>query len=440
MAILRFSSFLICLIAAFSISSSQLAAINHEGFTTNLIHRDSPLSPSYNPSLTKWDRVQTTLHRSMTRMNLFRLSSSPDDFQSHVIPAMGEHIMEVSLGTPPVSQLAIADTGSDLIWIQCQPCVQCYHQKLPIFDPRKSSSYKVESCDSDACQELSSRSTCTQRNTCKYSYAYGDQSQTEGDLATETLTFGTTKGSKASFPKVSLGCGHNNQGTFREDGSGLIGLGGGPLSLVSQLTSSAGGKFSYCLIPFLQEGNFSSKISFGQAAEVSGRGVVSTPLVKKSPDTFYFLTLEGLTVGDDNETSTFVSFKRSSTNDFSRDQTEEGNIIIDSGTTLTMLPSDMFSELNSALAEKIQGTQVDDPSGVLQLCYQSNGAKDLNIPTITAQFSGAKIELNPVNTFIQVAEEVVCLAMVPADQIAIWGNIAQSNFLVGYDLEGGKID
>jgi len=259
-------------------------------------------------------------------------------------------------------------------------------------------------------------------------------------LATETLTFGTTNGSEASFPKISFGCGHNNQGTFRKDGSGLIGLGGGPLSLVSQLSSSVGGKFSYCLIPFLQEGNVSSKIGFGQVGAVSGKGVVSTPLVKKSPETFYFLTLEGFTVGDDNENSTFVPFKRSSSNDFSGDQTaEEGNIIIDSGTTLTMLPSDMFSDLSSALEEKIQGTKAEDPSGVLQLCYQSNGGNDLNIPSVTAQFSGAKIELKPVNTFIQVAEDVVCLAMMPAGQIAIWGNVAQSNFLVGYDLEEGKV-
>jgi len=280
---------------------------------------------------------------------------------------------------------------------------------------------------------------------CEYSYSYGDQSQTEGDLATETLTFGTTKGSKASFPKISFGCGHNNQGTFRKDGSGLIGLGRGPLSLVSQLSSSVGGKFSYCLIPFLQEGNVSSKIAFGQVGEVSGEGVVSTPLVKKSPDTFYFLTLEGFTVGDDKN-STFVPFKRSSSNYFSGDQaTEEGNIIIDSGTTLTMLPPDTFSDLALALSKKIQGKTAKDPSGVLELCYQSNGGSDLNIPSVTAQFSGAKIELKPVNTFMQVAENVVCLAMIPAEsgvtfsQVAIWGNVAQSNFLVGYDLKGGKV-
>ena len=64
-------------------------------------------------------------------------------------------------------------------------------------------------------------------------------------------------------------------GTFIEAGSGIIGLGGGPLSLVSQLNKSIGGKFSYCLV-LAENSNVINKINFGSTGLVSSNGVVST--------------------------------------------------------------------------------------------------------------------------------------------------------------------
>ncbi|KNA10454.1 hypothetical protein SOVF_144280 [Spinacia oleracea] len=422
--------------------SPTLGAPLQQGFTTNLIHRDSPLSPLYNPSLDKWERVRKSFHRSFSRINRYSQASyvSPnDDIVSPVKSAKGEFVMEVSIGTPPVVQLGIVDTGSDLIWTQCQPCVKCYKQKLPIFNPIKSSTYKVQPCNSKACHYLDpSQGSCTARDTCTYSYSYGDHSHTSGDMASDTLTFTSQNGGNnaTSFPSVSFGCGQDNTGSFMEDGSGLIGLGGGPLSLVSQLSSSIGGKFSYCLIPFSNQGNnLTSKISFGTNGVVSGRGVVSTPLIiNKSNPTFYFLTLEAITVAKNR-----VSFSNTKRSPLVSDDygSNEGNIIIDSGTTLTLLPEDMFTDLVNALSQVIQGKQVDDPTGNFQLCYQAS--EDLNIPNITAHFTDADLQLTPVNTFVKVSEDVVCFAMIPADSMAIFGNVAQGNYLVGYDLEEGTV-
>lgn len=378
-----------------------------------------------------------SLDRSKSRINRListSLLSSPNDIHSQVKPASGEYVMEVSFGTPPVAQFGIVDTGSDLIWTQCLPCVECYKQDIPIFNPTKSSSYKVLPCGSKACKYLDpSQGSCSSKGTCSYSYKYGDTSHTLGDVATETLTFKSQQNDNTtSFSRVAFGCGHNNVGSFQEDGSGLIGLGGGPLSLVSQLSPSIGRKFSYCLIPFSQEGNITSQINFGTSGEVSGHGVVSTPLVKKSPNTFYFLTLEGISVGKNR----LVFSKRSSISSVDY-EVDEGNIIIDSGTTLTFLPTDFFDDLVNALGQAIQGRPVEDPFGTLQLCYQDD--EHLNIPNITAHFTGADVQLMPVNTFIKVSEDVVCFAMVAADNVALFGNIAQGNYLVGYDLEEGKV-
>ncbi|CAN1245121.1 Aspartic proteinase CDR1 [Linum grandiflorum] len=246
--------------------------------------------------------------------------------------------MNISLGTPPFSIVAIADTGSDIIWTQCKPCVGCYKQDAPLFDPKSSSTYKT-----------------------------------------------------VALPKTVIGCGHDNAGTFSPKGSGIVGLGGGPASLVTQLGSSIGGKFSYCLVPYTAA-KLTSTMHFGKNAVVSGNNVVSTPLIS-SPlmSTFYFLQLEAVSVG-----STKIPFQGSSIG-------SSGNIIIDSGTTLTLVPTDFLSQLSGAVESQVTGgTKTSDPQGLLSLCY---------------------------------VDTVTCLAFYGNDELSIYGNIAQQNFLIGYDLQ-----
>lgn len=69
----------------------------------------------------------------------------------------GNYIVTVGLGSPKKDLSLIFDTGSDLTWTQCQPCVKsCYQQKEPIFDPRVSNTYANISCSSTLCNSLSS--------------------------------------------------------------------------------------------------------------------------------------------------------------------------------------------------------------------------------------------------------------------------------------------
>ncbi|MCI48044.1 aspartic proteinase CDR1-like, partial [Trifolium medium] len=87
----------------------------------------------------------------------------------------------------------------------------------------------------------------------------------------------STTGHRVSFPKIVVGCGTNNTISLFQGASassGIVGLGGGPLSLITQLGSSIDRKFSYCLLPY--ESNTTSKLNFGDVAVVSGDGVVST--------------------------------------------------------------------------------------------------------------------------------------------------------------------
>lgn len=185
----------------FSLSSvSTLARASSDGFSVELIHRDSPLSPLYNQSKTPLELLQDASLRSLSRTKHFKKASfDQKEVQSIVIPNGGDYLMKISIGTPPVQAFAVADTGSDLIWTQCQPCQQCYPQDNPIFDPRKSSTYKPLSCESQSCQALP-RKSCGGSNECRYQYSYGDRSFTIGTLTTETLSFDSTNGGAASFP------------------------------------------------------------------------------------------------------------------------------------------------------------------------------------------------------------------------------------------------
>lgn len=98
------------------------------------------------------------------------------------------------------------------------------------------------------------------------------------------------------------------------------------------------------------------------------------------------------------------------------------------------MPNDVYSNLKSAVADVVKLQRVEDPSHELSLCYESTSNR-LDVPVITAHFKGADVKLNPINTFVQVADDVVCLAFSSsANTGAIFGNLAQQNFLVGYDL------
>jgi hypothetical protein len=47
----------------------------------------------------------------------------------------GEYFSRVGVGSPPRSYSMVIDTGSDVSWLQCQPCSDCYQQSDPIYSP-----------------------------------------------------------------------------------------------------------------------------------------------------------------------------------------------------------------------------------------------------------------------------------------------------------------
>ncbi|GLJ18896.1 hypothetical protein SUGI_0337630 [Cryptomeria japonica] len=111
-------------------------------------------------SMTSSQRLSAAVHRSSARLRKIETSVTGKAVDTDLAAPVnrGNNVAEflVSMGirTPPQKMVAIVDTGSDLIWKQCQPCKNCYDQTDPIFDPSKSSTYAKLPCNSSLCSSL----------------------------------------------------------------------------------------------------------------------------------------------------------------------------------------------------------------------------------------------------------------------------------------------
>ncbi|CAN1270885.1 Aspartic proteinase CDR1 [Linum perenne] len=59
---------------------------------------------------------------------------------------------------------------------------------------------------------------------------------------------------------------------------------------------------------------------------------------------------------------------------------------------------------------------------------------NLEVPTITMHFKGGDVKLSHVNVLIPMSDTVSCLAFLGNDDVSIYGNSMQQDFVVGYDL------
>ncbi|XP_010417641.1 PREDICTED: aspartyl protease family protein At5g10770-like [Camelina sativa] len=341
------------------------------------------------------------------------------------------YIVTVELGGKNMS--LIVDTGSDLTWVQCQPCRSCYNQQGPLYDPSVSSSYKTVFCNSSTCQDLvaatGNSGLCGGYNgvvktNCEYVVSYGDGSYTRGDLASESILLGDTK-----LENFVFGCGRNNKGLFG-GASGLMGLGKSSISLVSQTLKTFNGVFSYCL-PSLEDGA-SGSLSFGNDSSVykNSTSVSYTPLLQNPQlSSFYILNLTGASIGGvELETSSFGR-----------------GILIDSGTVITRLPPSIYKAVKTEFLKQFSGFPSAPGYSILDTCFNLTSYEDISIPTIKMIFEGnAELEVDATGVFYFVKPDasLVCLALASLsyeNEVGIIGNYQQKNQRVIYDTKQERL-
>ncbi|KAK4373147.1 hypothetical protein RND71_008531 [Anisodus tanguticus] len=366
--------------------------------------------------------------------------------ESGVSHGSGEYFMDVFIGTPPKHFFLILDTGSDLNWIQCVPCYDCFEQNGPYYDPKDSSSFSNISCHDPKCHLVSSpdppQPCKTENQTCPYYYWYGDSSNTTGDFALETFSVNLTMPSGNSEIKkvenVMFGCGHWNRGLFH-GAAGLLGLGRGPLSFSSQLQSLYGHSFSYCLVNRNSDSSVSSKLIFGEDKELLQHPNLNfTSLVggKENPaETFYYVQIKSVIVGDEVLKIPEETWNLSSQG--------VGGTIIDSGTTLSYFAEPAYEVIKDAFVNKVKGYPVVEDFPILRPCYNVSGVDNLELPSFGIVFGDGAIWNFPVeNYFIKLEpEDIVCLAILgtPHSSMSIIGNYQQQNFHILYDTKRSRL-
>ncbi|KNA18018.1 hypothetical protein SOVF_074150 [Spinacia oleracea] len=340
---------------------------------------------------------------------------------TNLIPNDGDYLMQISVGTPPVQLVAAVVTGTDLTWFQCRRCALCYQQNTTNFDPESSRTYMNLPCDTGHCSNLDkTHLNCYQNeNLCRYWYTYGNATTvTGGVMGTDTFSFTSMNGYDqcAAFPSIAFGCGYQQAGVFDTDSAGVLGLGSGPVSLVSQLGPSISYKFSYCLA--CADSQSASRLRFGGVFEdASGNGCVTTALVTRDSSTLYNLELMGISIGQ-------MSLNM------------DREIMIDTGTTLTYLDPSIFNNLEVMVNGVIGAMPVsDNPLAEPVLCYDTN-TEFLTPPDIVFHLNGGDLVLKANNIFF-VVDNYLCLGIVksPTDgDPMVLGNMAQVNLEVGFDL------
>nr|CAB3476028.1 unnamed protein product [Digitaria exilis] len=156
------------------------------GFSVEFIHRDSPRSPFHNPALSPHGRMLAAARRSLRGDPSRGAPPAPSPaadvvgaggVESKIISRSFEYLMAVNVGTPPTQILAIADTGSDLVWVNCRTNTSSDGVARGgdggaaaggvVFRPSSSSTYDVVGCETEACQNLN-RASCDADSNCRF--------------------------------------------------------------------------------------------------------------------------------------------------------------------------------------------------------------------------------------------------------------------------------
>lgn len=368
-------------------------------------------------------RVTSIVHRLLGTSG-YEVEEFGSDVVSGMEQGSGEYFVRIGVGSPARSQYMVVDSGSDVVWVQCQPCTQCYRQADPVFDPAKSASFSGVSCGSSVCAQLDQNAGC-HNGRCRYEVSYGDGSYTKGTLALETLTFG-----RAAVRNVAIGCGHRNRGMF-VGAAGLLGLGGGSMSLVGQLGGQIGGAFGYCLV---SRGTGSTgSLVFGREALPVGAAWV--PLIRnpRAPS-FYYIGLSGVGVGGMRVPIPESIFHLSELGD--------GGVVMDTGTAVSRLPTPAYVAFRDAFVAETASLPRSPGVTIFDTCYDLNGFVTVRVPTVSFYFSGGPILTLPAGNFLIPVDETgtFCFAFAPSQSgLSIIGNIQQEGIQISFDGANGFV-
>jgi hypothetical protein len=214
-----------------------------------------------------------------------------------------------------------------------------------------------------------------------------------------------------------------------------MGLGYRKHSLALRLAEIFGNKFSYCLVDHLSSSNHKNFLSFGDIPEMKLPKMQHTELLLGYINAFYPVNVSGISVG-----GSMLSISSDIWN-----VTGVGGMIVDSGTSLTMLAGEAYDKVVDALKPIFDKHKKVVPIELPELnnfCFEDKGFDRAAVPRLLIHFADGAIFKPPVKSYIiDVAEGIKCLGIIKADfpGSSILGNVMQQNHLWEYDLGRGKL-
>ncbi|KAK6144307.1 hypothetical protein DH2020_021127 [Rehmannia glutinosa] len=393
---------------------------------------------------------------------------------------VGLYFTRVKLGNPPKEFYVQIDTGSDVLWVSCNPCSGCptssgLQIQLEFFDPSSSSTASLISCSDQRCAlgAQTSDSLCSSQNRCGYTFQYGDGSGTSGIYLSDSIYLDSVVGnsltSNSSAPVV-FGCSTSQTGDLTKPDravDGIFGFGQQGLSVISQLSSQGivPNSFSHCL----RGGNGGGGILvLGQIVEPN---IVYTPLVPSqycacvmyfvcgnskncqnfvisvnhrqpwSDSSFRFhrphynVNLQSIAVNGQTlpiESSVFTT-------------SDNRGTIIDSGTTLAYLAEEAYDPFVNAILQSVsQSVRPIFTKG--NQCYLTTSSVSEIFPPVSLNFAGgASMVLRPEDYLLQQnsigGAAVWCIGIqkLQGQGITILGDLVLKDKVVVYDLAGQRI-
>ncbi|PON96644.1 Aspartic peptidase [Trema orientale] len=300
--------------------------------------------------------------------------------------------------SPPYMSYYLAfDTGSHFTWTQCEKCKEqgrsCFNQREPIFPSTKSSSYRPVLCNDQ--HHLCDPRRCS-GVFCEYHSEYMDGSSTTGLMAWETFTLGSNSGGRGAreTAQILFGCGQDQRGFLTDHPNnlmaGVMGIGWGPTSIITQLQTQANGRFSYC-VPMVGNSGLvpSTYVRFG--ADIPSRpGFRTTKLLNYGIDPCYYINMLGISLGNQRLAIYNRVFKKNGT---------FGGTIVDSGSQFSVMIGPAFAAIAKGLQDYYLGTsgvRLVGMVGKWELCFTRPELLRLeNMPTLSFHLEGGDLKVKP---------------------------------------------
>ncbi|KAL6861620.1 hypothetical protein ACP4OV_017320 [Aristida adscensionis] len=313
-----------------------------------------------------------------------------------------------------VVQTVVLDTASDVPWVQCVPCAI---EPCPTYDPTRSSTYAAVPCNATACRRLGPYGNGCVNGQCQYRIVYPDGSSTSGTYSSDVLAIDDGD-AVAAF---RFGCSQAEQGSFDPQTSGIMALGRGGASLVSQTAASYGAAFSYCLPPADDIKGF---FVLGAPPEAAYRFARTPMLRDRRAPTMYRVLLRAITVAGRPLNVPPEVFAAGS--------------VLDSRTIVTRLPLTAYQALRAAFRGRMAGYRRAEPREELDTCYDLAGVRRVRLPRIALVFDpNVVVELDPSGVLLD-----GCLAFTynANDTVqGILGNTQQKTIEVLHDIGGAAV-